>query len=334
MSMNIAVVVPGGIGEALQATPLLRTLRAGVPEAHITLLCHPDAVAVADGIPAVDVAAGVAGLTAPPPTAAAARLWFALRRRRLDAVLLCSTAGSLRAALYLTGTPRRLGVGGGLSSLLLTGRTRAAASENRAAAWLRIAALAGIRQELHSPAYEPGPEARREADRLIHISGLDDGRLLAALAPGLGFARTDGVAPGATMWASERFAYLANLLAARHGAGILLLGSGDDRGAIEQTMLDLGASAVDLSAQTDLRVIAGVLARCDLLVSGDTSLLHLAAAVGTAAVGLYGPTDGRSRGPYGADHRIIQALPRPGAQRGAMEQIRVEDVLAGIEAAL
>jgi ADP-heptose:LPS heptosyltransferase len=80
----------------------------------------------------------------------------------------------------------------------------------------------------------------------------------------------------------------------------------------DRTRLDLGASATDLSGEVDLRIIAGVLARCDLLVGGDTPLLQLAAAVGTAVVGLFGPTDGRVRGPYGRDHRVIQALtPRP-----------------------
>ncbi len=108
-------------------------------------------------------------------------------------------------------------------------------------------------------------------------------------------------------------------------------------------MLDLGASAVDLSGQLDLRVVAAVLARCDLLVGGDTPLLHIAAAVGTPAVGLFGPTDGRRRGPYGSDHRIIQGVysDPPDVPVGdgisppsVMDQIRVEDVLASIEASL
>ena len=72
-------------------------------------------------------------------------------------------------------------------------------------------------------------------------------------------------------------------------------------------------------------------------------LADIASAVGTPAVGLFGPTDGRRRGPYGSDHRIIQGvfadpskLPSgdgPSAP-SVMDQIRVEDVLASIEAAL
>jgi hypothetical protein len=58
--------------------------------------------------------------------------------------------------------------------------------------------------------------------------------------------------------------------------------------------------------------------------------------VGTPTVGLFGPTDGRRRGPYGGEHRVVQALPPPGRRQdwpdqALMDRIRVDDVLAGIE---
>jgi ADP-heptose:LPS heptosyltransferase len=341
--MNIVVVVAGGISETLQATPLLRTLRAGEPSAQITLICPLSAQGIAAGVPAVDAVVALRALEGTPRPGAAAKTWWELRRRRVDAVLLCSNRASLRLAAFLAGVPERFGPGGGISLILLTGRSHGEPDENRSPAWLRLASLAGIRQELHAPQYEPGAEALREADRLIHGSGLADGRLLVALAPGPGFAEIDGELSNAISWDGERYALLANQLALRHGAGILFLGTQTDRPVVEQTMLDLGASAVDLSGQLDLQVVAAILARCDLLVGGDTPLLHLAAAVGTPAVGLFGPTDGRRRGPYGSDHRIIQGVfgdpSKLPATDGAiapsvMDQIRVEDVLASIEAAL
>ena len=85
--------------------------------------------------------------------------------------------------------------------------------------------------------------------------------------------------------------------------------------------------------------LAGVIARCDLLVGSDTPLLQLAAAMGTPTVGLFGPTDGARGGAYGPAHRVVQALAPPRYDDGvvnqaSMDQIRVEDVLAGIEATL
>src|SRR5580698_4428482 len=61
-AVDIAVVVNGGMVETLQATPLLRTLRAGYPTARIALVCPTTAVELADGIPPVDKVVPLAGL--------------------------------------------------------------------------------------------------------------------------------------------------------------------------------------------------------------------------------------------------------------------------------
>jgi heptosyltransferase-2 len=339
--VNLTVIVTGGLSETLQATPVLRTLRAGLPQSRLTLLAPTAAATIADGIPGVDAVRVLRALDGRPAASAVFPVWLALRHLRLEAVVLCTTSGPIRVAAYLAGIPKRVGPSGGISRVLLSDQTSAGDGQNRAAVWLQSAPLLGIHQQLHTPAYEPGPEARRLADQLVHGSGFADGRLLIAVTPGTGFAESEGVPGELTGWDPERYAYLANQLATRHGAGIVILGSLMDRPAVERTRLDLGASATDLSGDLDLRIIAGVLARCDLVVGGDTPLLHLAAAVGTAAVGLFGPTDGRVRGPYGRDHRVVQALGAPSAngrviEQGSyeMDQIRVEDVLAGIEATL
>jgi heptosyltransferase II len=335
--VDIAVVVNGGVAETLQATPLLRTLRAGLPTARIVLVCPSSASDLADGIPPVDQVIPLAGLRG--ARAGGIRLWLTLRGLRLDAVFLCTSGGGPAASAYFAGVAQRSGVGGGMRSLLLTGRVRPGRAENRAQTWLRLAHVAGVHQELHSPVFEPGPDARRRAEQVLHGTGLADGRLLVAIAPGTGFADSHAAPAAATAWDPERWAHLANQLAQRHGAGILLVGSSQDRYAAERTKIDLRADATDLVGEIDLATLAGVIARCDLLVGTDTPLLQLAAAMGTPTVGLFGPTDGARGGAYGRAHRVIQALTPPHYENGpqgeaSMDQIRVEDVLAGIEATI
>jgi ADP-heptose:LPS heptosyltransferase len=226
-----------------------------------------------------------------------------------------------------------------MRSLLLTGRVRPGRVENRAQTWLRLAQVAGVHQELHSPVFEPGPEARRRAEQVLHGTGLADGRLLVAIAPGTAFADSHAAPAASTAWDPERWAHLANQLAQRHGAGILLVGSPQDRYTAERTKIDLRADATDLVGEIDLATLAGVIARCDLLVGTDTPLLQLAAAMGTPTVGLFGPTNGSRGGAYGRAHRVVQALAPPSyenspQEEASMDQIRVEDVLAGIEATI
>jgi heptosyltransferase II len=338
--VDIAVVVNGGVAETLQSTPLLRTLRAGFPSARIVLVCPSTAADLAEGIPPVDLVIPLAGLRG--TRAGGIRLWLTLRGLRLDAVFLCTSGVGPTASAYFAGVAQRSGVGGGMRSLLLTGRVKPGRTENRAQTWLRLAQVAGVHQELHSPVFEPGPEARRRAEQVLHGTGLADGRLLVAIAPGSGYSDAPPAAAAATAWDPERWAHLANQLSQRHGAGILLVGSPQDRYAAERTKMDLRADATDLVGEVDLSTLAGVIARCDLLVGTDTPLLQIAAAMGTPTVGLFGPTDGARGGAYGRAHRVVQALAPPIYENSpedeegepSMDQIRVEDVLAGIEATL
>lgn len=328
--VDIAVVVGGGITETLQATPLLRSLRAGAPDARITLLCPEVAAALSGGLPGVDDTVPLRGLDGRVTAAGAAGVWLQLRRRRLGAVLLCGQSGLLRLAAFLASVPRRAGPGGGVSALLLTDRGEATAEDNPAATWLRLAPLLGVQSQLHATRYDPGPDARGQATRMLFERCGGEGRLWIALAPASG----DPGPAGDPSWEPERYALLANALTQRHGAQVILVGTGEGRPHVEETMLDLGVGVVDFSAEPDLRVTAAILARCDFLIAADGPLLHLAAAVGTRAVGLYGPTQGRLLGPYGSDQRIVQGIAQTAADDldpDVMNRIRVDDVLAALE---
>jgi len=332
--VNVAVVVSGGMAETILVTPLLATLREGDPDGRLLLLCPGGAAALVDGLPGATEVQPMRGLDGAVGPAGAARLWYQLRRRRLDAVAICSSDAWVAIAAYFSGVPLRASVRAGASRVLASGTAPATRTENVARSWLRLASLLGVRGELHKPQFDPGAEAGQRADWLLNASSLADGRLLIAVAPGSGFADA-GAATGLD-WEPERYAHLANLLAMRHGAGIALIGSAEDRDAIERVKLDVGGDVIDLSGTDDPHTLAALLARCDLFVGGDTPLLHLAAAVGTPTVGLFGPTDGVHSGSYGSDHRIVQALGkrvdgRVAAEGAAMDQIRVEDVLASIE---
>lgn len=329
--VDIAVVVGGGITETLQATPLLRSLRAGAPDAKVTLLCPASAAALRGGLPGVDDTVPLRALDGRLTAGGAARVWLELRRRRLNAVLLCGRSGLLRLAAFFAAVPRRVGPPGGVSAMLLTDRGAAAAQDNAAATWLRLAPLLGVQSQLHATRYDPGAEARNQATRMLFERCGGEGRLWIALAP------ANGAPTGDRAWEPERYALLANALTQRHGAQVILVGTPEGRPHVEETMLDLGVGVVDFSAEPDLRVVAAILARCDFLIAGDGPLLHLAAAVGTRAVGLYGPTQGRVLGPYGSDQRIVQAIAQTAADDSdpaVMSRIRVDDVLAALEMVL
>src|SRR5690606_2782170 len=118
-----------------------------------------------------------------------------------------------------------------------------------------------------------------------------------------------GIFPGSNAssrrWDPERFAAVARSLAAQ-GEVVVVFGAAG-AGALEVA----GGWGRDLGGRTDLARLAAGLADCALVLSNDSGPLHLAAAVGTATVSLWGAGNPASTGIHGAQHRVLrrEALP-------------------------
>jgi ADP-heptose:LPS heptosyltransferase len=330
------LLVPGRLVETLQASSLIRTLAVMTPRIEVTVACAPMAAEVARALEGVEEVLPLAALDPSASPVRWASAWARVRRERFEATIVCGRSAAARLLAYLAGIPLRAGPGGGLTSLLLSDRVRDDPRANRAVTWLACAGRLGAATERHAPGLEPGTADTERALVELHRSGIADGRLLVALAPGTSHADVAGIPAAATSWPPERWAHLANLLASRHGAGILFLGTPGDEATVAAVAMDVDAPCADLTGQLDGPLtFAALLQHCNLVVGGDSPILHLAAAVGTPTLGLFGPTDGRRRGPYGEEHRVVQAVAGPRRlRRSAMERIRVEDVLAAIESSL
>jgi lipopolysaccharide heptosyltransferase II len=109
-------------------------------------------------------------------------------------------------------------------------------------------------------------------------------------------------------WAPERFAEVAAALARSHSARIYLTGSDADRALVDRVKAAWpgGPAPVDLCGDLDLITLAAVLERLTVFVTGDTGPMHLAAAVGTPIVAVYGPSDPARWGPLSASGRLVR----------------------------
>ena len=112
-------------------------------------------------------------------------------------------------------------------------------------------------------------------------------------------------------WPVENWRKVA-LSLTQAGRSLVFVGDKTDAESVAQITPALNSGFIDLSGKTTLRELASVLAACDLLVSGDSGPMHLAVAVGTPVVALFGATHPERHGPYGPRNRVLHD-PSPGA---------------------
>lgn len=107
-------------------------------------------------------------------------------------------------------------------------------------------------------------------------------------------------------WPVSSFYRLSSILITA-GFKIILIGGSEDRILVDQFLSNGPSNCLDLVGQLPIRRTAAILSQCDLLVSGDTGPLHIATSVGTKVIGLFGAADPGRTGPIGSWNIVIQA---------------------------
>ena len=142
-------------------------------------------------------------------------------------------------------------------------------------------------------------EDRRWADRTLKDLGILEGKPLIGMNPGA----TYGLAK---CWDPDRFGELGKRLANKWQTKVLLFGRGEERPLVQEILRHLGTNGIDLTGRTGLLQLAALLERCTLLVTNDTGTMHVAAAVGTLLVALFGSTPPLTTGPWGEGHAVVR----------------------------
>lgn len=295
---TIAVRLPNWLGDTVMAVPALRAVRAAWPEARV-LAAGPWASLLAQQ--------GLADVLADYPRAWRGRLraadTVAAFRPEL-AILLPNSLESALAAWYW-GARRRVGFAAGGRAWLLTDAVPVPVQRpHQVDEYLVLAERSGAPACRREPVLQP-PEADSEAR-------VEAGRLLAeAGVPLRGAGRRIAVHLGAAygpakLWPLEPVTEFCHLLAAEGVSAILLGAPGD---AATAARITAAAPALSLVGRDRPALLPAMLAEIDVLVAGDTGVAHLAAALGTPVVTLFGPTDPRLSAPRGRTAVVTHPVP-------------------------
>lgn len=293
---RILVRLPNWLGDALMARPLLHGLRRAQPAAEIRAVAPGgllDLLAVEATFDRAD----------PWPASSAARgtLARALRAWRPEAALVLPFSFSSARFAAATGAAIRIGYAHEGRSLLLTRRLRRPdrGELHLSREYLALGAALGVR-EGPLPPLAPADEAMRAAAMLRGRVAPGAPRL-AVLAPRSAYGP-------ARQWPAARFAELGRALAAR-GFAVLVTGTARERDTAAEVAAAGGPGCANVAGETDLPVLAALVAAADLAVCNDSGLAHLAGAAGTPTVTLYGSTSSAWTAALGPRVRVVQHPP-------------------------
>jgi ADP-heptose:LPS heptosyltransferase len=302
------------IGDVIALGPALRTLRAALPDARITLLASPAGSQVAPLLPEVDavltrsvVWQDAAG-SLPPDPARELALVDDLRRGRFDAAFVFTSWSQSpwppAYACYLAGIPIRVGESKEFGGSLLTHRVPSLPDgEHVVDRNLHLLTSLGFRPAGHDLRLRLPPADATRARALLAGAGIDPDRPFAALAPGATCA--------ARRYDPERFGRVAAALAAR-GLPVVVLASERERrrGLVEPVLAPATTARLpiaSLAGRTSLGELAAVIGRAAVVVCNDSAPMHIADALDRPLVALYSGTELESQwGPRKAPARLLR----------------------------
>ncbi len=297
---SILVIMPSWVGDFCMATPSLRHLRANCPSAMIVAFGRPQLAPLAHGLASIDTFVG--GAMRGP---SGLREILALRARRFDAALVLPNSFRSALAARLTGARERAGTArDGRSWLLTTAisdpkglRTAAAVYGRIVGEWLGTGSASG------PPELTVTGQEREDAAKMLRSGpGAPPRRDWILINPGA--IRTD------KRWAPAQFARAALALAESGLDGLArerIAVTGSPSEAPLCAEVARACNALDLCAGgITLATLKGVLERTRLLITNDTGPSHMAAALATPCLTLFGPTDHRwTPSDYPLERRLI-----------------------------
>ncbi len=281
----------------LMATPVLRALDQHAPNAEI-------AVVTGDWTrPAVETNPRISGLMSYPasgPIQTALKLGWQLRGMKVDLGISLDRSPIPALAMRIAGIPIRAGIDSQGRGVGLTHSIEPDPEQHETDLYLSTLTALGLKDLSTYPEYHVSDESLRSTiDRLP--SGTPD-RPLVIIHPG--GAVNPGVAMLEKRWPATNYGELTSLLGHEANATVVLVGSESDQNAASTVREFARGPLIDLCGQLSLDELAAIVSRASLYVGNDSGTTHLASAVGTPVVAIFGPTSPRMYRPLGRRTRI------------------------------
>jgi len=320
------------LGDVILATPSLRAIRRQYPYGHLELVVGRTAYEVVARCPYVDELIIYDPARKDRGLRGRLRLLWRLRREAFDISVDLQNSHQTHLLAWLAGIPVRVGYRRKFGRLLNRGVRLPRVVLAPIAHQHYLLRQAGFQPDGEALELWPSPEDEAVVDRLLPRGDAERSRPLVGLHPG-GSGRWK-----TKRWDLERWARLADELAKRN-IDLVLTGSAEERALAEALTGRMRARSLNAVGKTRIVELACLIKRCDVFVAHDSSPLHLAAAMGTPTVALFGPTDPARHLPPAFRGQVIKrevfcspcySTTCRTITHACMKRIEVEDVLSAV----
>ena len=339
--MNILIVKLSAIGDVVHTLPSLASLRKLYPEAHISWVIEEASSDIIKSHPHLDRViisrrkqwvADLKKLHNVGKTIAEIRSFIAaIRERKYDLIIDLHGLFKSSMIVLLSGGKRKLGYDSmqELSRLFLNERIFEDMEKHAVDRYLDFIRYLGT--DIDNPEfYIPVKgENKIRVETLLKANGIDINEPFVTINP-VAFWDTK-------LWEDNKFARLCDRITDELKQKVVFTGS-KGHGSIERIRSMMTFPSVNLEGQTTLRDLAYLYRLSGLLITTDSGPMHIAAAMNTRTVALFGPTDPLRTGPYGKGHIVVRKempcspcfLKKCDTKR-CMEEITVDEVFEAVK---
>ncbi|MBI4341008.1 MAG: lipopolysaccharide heptosyltransferase II [Candidatus Omnitrophica bacterium] len=300
---RIVVIRLDRLGDVILSTPVVEALRRRYPHAFIAMMVRSSCAEAVEGNPFLNEVIRYDKEGAHHHPWATARFARALRRFEFDTALILHPSNRSHWIAWLAGIPARIGYDR-KQSWLLTHRLphrKQEGVQHEAAYAAQMLEVFGITAVPLRPFVPVAPRAIEQVEALLAQASIHSGEPLVAIHPSASCV--------SKRWRPERFAAVADRLAAERAVRLCLVAGSADAVYAQQVAHAMRQPAVNFAGRLSVAELAALLQRCRLLISNDSGPVHVAAAVGTPVVAIFGRNQAglspKRWGPLGEGHVVL-----------------------------
>jgi len=329
---KVLIVNVNWLGDTLFATPFIRAVRERYPDAYIAVLTHPRCYEILEGNPHINEIIMYDEKKEHRSLLRRFSIISYLRSKNFDTAFILRKSLSRTLLLLFSKIPNRIGYRSKRAGFLLTKRVEPSREKmHKVEYFLRLLKACGIEAENKNYEIVISAKDMEKAEGILKDVGIGDKRFIALNAGGNW---------GPKRWPPENFAKLGDEISERLGLAIVLTGAEKDIELAERISGLMKRRPFILCGKTGLKSLGAVFKKAACVISNDSGPMHLAAAVKSPVVAIFGPTSPELTGPSGEGrykilHKDIGCkIPCYDAEcedNRCIRAVTVEEVLGAIE---